>query len=95
MYRPDTSPHLQEVYDRKIRDLSGEGRFSGRQANNMNQYFRKHNMDRQVESMQVEFPYCVRGTDRQTRATAETLTLICQELLSVSHYNREPRTKII
>jgi hypothetical protein len=74
---------------------SGDGRFAARSADHLNQYFRKHVLDRQVDSMELTFPSSVRSSDRQVRVTARILKDICQEILSVSHYNREPKVRLI
>jgi len=39
------------------------GKFSGRSKNNLNQYFRKHQFEKFVESMQLEFPYWTRSSE--------------------------------
>jgi hypothetical protein len=74
---------------------SGDGRFAARSADDINQYFRKHVLDRQVESMQLTFPHSMRSSDRQIRVTARTVKDICREILSVAHFNKEPRVRLI
>lgn len=74
---------------------AGEGRYAGRSSNNMNQYFRKHQLDRQVESLQLEFPYSMRKTDLDAIETGKHLSLVLLNMLTYSSYKKEPQAKFI
>lgn len=60
--------HAGEVYEGK------DGIYSGRARNNLNQYFRKHELQRKIQSMQLEFPFSFREDLQKTRITAAYLT---------------------
>ena len=82
--------NVGEVYEG-----SGSGRYAGRSSNNMNQYFRKHQLDRQVESMQLEFPYSMRQTDINAHDTGKHLALVLLGMMGIDSYTKQPQTKLI
>lgn len=59
----------------------GGGKYAGRDSNNMNQYFRKHIFDQNVQSMQLEFPYSARDSESQAVTTAMQLALVLSDYL--------------
>jgi len=69
---------------------SGSGRYAGRSSNNMNQYFRKHDFDNQVDSLQLEFPYSMRKTESLATVTAMTLSLVLNETMKMNSYSQKP-----
>ena len=66
--------HHGEVYEGK-----GGGKYAGRSANNLNQYFRKHKMDRNVDSMELQVPNCYR-TDSEIKNTATRIATVLERL---------------
>ncbi len=64
-----------------IYEGQGGGKYAGRSSNNMNQYFRKHELDRAVESMQLEFPYSERRTEDDAEETALSLARVIMTYL--------------
>jgi hypothetical protein len=79
----------------EVYEGSGTGRYAGRSSNNMNQYFRKHELNRAVESLQLEFPYSMRKTESKATLTAVLLGLVLNDLLKASSYEKTPQTKLI
>lgn len=81
--------------DGDVFEGGGSGRYAGRSSNNMNQYFRKHDLDRQVESMQLEFPFSTRNTESQATVTAMLLGSVLSEMLKHETYTSTPKAKLI
>lgn len=79
----------------EVYEGAGDGRYAGRSSNNMNQYFRKHELDRQVESLQLEFPFSTRKTEMDATVTGKTLALVLRDMLRYIEYNEHPTTKLI
>ena len=82
-----------EVYEGK-----GGGNYGGRSANNMNQYFRKHDPDMLIDSMQLEFPYSTRCTESIATMTGVLLATVAQDILNYDPSNPlgiEPKQKFI
>jgi len=74
----------------------GGGKYAGRSANNVNQYFRKHQLDRNVESMQLEFPYSRRNSLATASATARLFYTVLTEFLGHGEgYDLDPQPKFI
>lgn len=65
-----------KVKGKNIYEGTGGGKYAGRSSNNMNQYFRKHEHERCVESMQLEFPYSERKTEDDAEEAALTLAKV-------------------
>ena len=59
---------------------AASGRYAGRSSNNMNQYFRKHLLDRQIESLQLEFPHSMRKDPLTASITGSTLAFALEEM---------------
>jgi hypothetical protein len=59
----------------------GGGKYAGRSTNNMNQYFRKHELDPWVDSMQLEIPYSHRKTSSRASSTAALMSLVMKDFL--------------
>jgi hypothetical protein len=79
----------------EVYEGSGAGRYAGRSSNNMNQYFRKHELNRQVDSIQLEFPFSMRKTESRATITAMMLGLVLKDMMKYDSYDKEPRTKLI
>jgi hypothetical protein len=77
--------HGGEVYLGK-----GGGKYAGRDSNNMNQYFRKHEHIDAVQSVQLEYPYSTRGTEANAAATAMQLAVVLEDYLKADSYDAEP-----
>jgi hypothetical protein len=73
----------------------GGSRFAGRDSNNLNQYFRKHEMDANVHSMQLEFPFSARNSESRAVLTAMLLSTVILDYLSFEQYEKEPKPKFI
>lgn len=61
----------------------------------MNQYFIKHELDRNVESLQLEFPYSTRKTESQTTLTAMMLGMVLNDMMKIKEYDKQPAMKLI
>ena len=79
-----------EAYEGK-----GGGRYSGRDSNNMNQYFRKHENIDSVYSMQLEFPFSMRNNEKAAKATGTTLAGVIAAFLSRQYYDKKVGSKFI
>lgn len=73
----------------------GGGKYAGRDSNNMNQYFRKHDFDIKVQSMQIEFPFDCRDNGVKAKATAISFATIVNNYCKQTHCNLEPDPKFI
>jgi len=81
--------------DGEVYEGAGTGRYAGRSSNNMNQYFIKHELDRNVESLQLEFPYSTRKTESQTTLTAMMLGMVLNDMMKIKEYDKQPAMKLI
>lgn len=72
-----------------------EGINVGRNSNEMNQYFIKHNKKDFVNSMQIEFPLSKTNNSLNSITTANTLAAVINEFLSYDDYDIKPKTKFI
>lgn len=79
----------------EIYEGAGNGRYAGRSTNNMNQYFRKHDLDNRVDSLQLEFPYSMRKNNAKVTLTAEMLGKVIMEVIMASSYSNTPISKFI
>lgn len=59
----------------------GGSKYAGRDANNLNQYFRKHDINFLVQSMQLEFPYSARRDDQVEYTAHDLATVIVNYLI--------------
>lgn len=84
------STNYGDVYEGK-----GGGNYAGRSSNNLNQYFRKHEMDRTVDSLQLEFPYCHRKSENDCKRTASILAQVISEFIDRTSYDKSPQSKFI
>jgi hypothetical protein len=71
------------------------GKYAGRDSNNLNQYFRKHEIDLNVQSMQLEFPFSKRKTEEDAKRTGKCLALCLESYFQYKHYENMPRQKLI
>ncbi len=71
------------------------GRYAGRDSNNLNQYFRKHENKPWVHSMQLEFPYSTRNDRTAAVQTAIKLSVVVKDYLAYTQYDKEPSPKFI
>lgn len=79
----------------EVYEGGGSGRYAGRSSNNMNQYFRKHELNRQVQSLQLEFPFSMRKTESRATLTAMMLGLVLKDMMKYNSYSQEPTVKLI
>lgn len=91
---------LVDVYrniadDGEVFEANGGSKYAGRAANNLNQYFRKHDNDELVETMQLEYPFSARKTKKAAELTAAKLSLVIEEVLRHKKYDRIPHPKFI
>lgn len=64
----------------------GGGKYAGRDSNNMNQYFRKHDKTSYVHSMQLEFPY----NERKDSETAKNTGILLANAIELyMHFSDE------
>lgn len=71
------------------------GKYTGRDSNNLNQYWRKHQISDWVQSMQLEFPFTARDDVAVATKTGETLGNILKEYLNYDSYASEPQSHFI
>lgn len=81
--------------DGEVFEASGGSKYAGRSANNLNQYFRKHQNDRYVESLQLEFPYSTRSTKKAAVITAAKLAVVIEQVAKSASYKATPHPKFI
>lgn len=79
----------------EIFEGSGGSNYAGRSSNNMNQYFRKHELDPWVDSMQIEIPYSDRKSDFGAAMTGRELSEVIQGMVDIDTYTLEPVPKFI
>ena len=87
--------HRNYSTDGEIFEGRGAGKYAGRHTNNMNQYFRKHELDPWVACMQLEIPYSHRKTESRAVLTAILLSTIVSDMLDMDSYELEPQSKFI
>lgn len=73
----------------------GGGRYAGRDSNNLNQYFRKHQPDWTVHSLQLEFPFSARSSSEALDHTVSLLTYTINEYRHFDRYDAEPYPKFV
>ena len=81
--------------DGEVFEASGGSKYAGRSSNNLNQYFRKHENERSIDSLQLEFPFSVRKDKKAAEITAAKLALVIEKLLNHSKYESIPHPKFI
>lgn len=79
-----------EVYEGKK-----GGKYSGRDSNNMNQYFKKHELDILVDSLQLEFPFSVRSNDADATTTGLKLASAIDNYMKHKSYSKSHVQKLI
>ena len=68
--------------DGEVYEGQGGGNYGGRSANNMNQYYRKHDPDTLIDSMQLEFPYSTRCTESIATLTGVVLATVATDIIN-------------
>ena len=81
--------------DGDIFEAKGGSKYAGRGANNLNQYFRKHDLIPWVDCMQLEFPYSHRKTKNRAVLCSTLLTIVLKDFLKHTEYHNEPSPKFI
>jgi hypothetical protein len=76
-------------------EASGGSNYAGRSANNLNQYFRKHDKDMMIESMQLEFPFSTRKTKKNAALAAAKLATAIEKVVLSTSYDHTPNPKFI
>lgn len=71
--------------------IGGNSKYAGRRANNLNQYFRKHDPDLKVESLQVEISPRLRNSVYNAQVTGVTLATVIDTVLDSDGFD-EPIT---
>jgi hypothetical protein len=84
----------QESMSGEVFEGKGGGKYAGRNSNNLNQYFRKHELDRNVDTMQLEIPHCHRTTSKLNSTAAKIATVLSVFLIADS-YDLNPSPKFI
>jgi len=64
------------------------GKYAARNTNNMNQYFRKHQIDKKVDSMQVEIALRLRDDETRARMTGVALATVMDTVLQSDSFDR-------
>lgn len=92
----------KSILDKKLRTSCGyvfEGkggsRYAGRDSNNMNQYFRKHEPEWTIHSLQLEFPYSTRSSKDELDHTVSFLSNTIKEYIHFDRYDAEPDPKFL
>jgi hypothetical protein len=65
------------------------GKYAGRSSDNINQFFRMHETDRFVESMQLSFPMMMRSDEQTAKLTGEVLGQIISKLLVQTEFDED------
>lgn len=73
----------------------GGGKYAGRDSNNLNQYFVKHQFEPLVDSLQLEFPFSMRNSDDVANRTAEMLSYAVIMVLQSKSYHKITQHKFI
>lgn len=73
----------------------GGGRYAGRSSDNLNQYFRKHDTDYSVQSMQLEIPFNLRNNNTEIKKTCFLLKSVIQEYCRHNFFHKEVNSKFI
>lgn len=87
--------YRQYSNDGDIFEAKGGSRYAGRSTNNLNQYFRKHDLNPWVDCMQLEFPYSHRKTDSRAQLCGTMLSVVLEDFLHYDRYSEEPSPKFI
>lgn len=73
----------------------GGSKFAGRDSNNLNQYYRKHQREQTVNSVQFEFPYSTRQNEIETEKTALNLAFVLKSMLLVNSFDKKTKINLI
>jgi hypothetical protein len=97
MWRKNLLVDLYRNYstDGDIFEAKGGSNYAGRSTNNMNQYFRKHELEPWVDSMQLEFPYSHRKTETRAELCGTLLGTVLTDFITYDKYDDEPHPKFI
>lgn len=79
----------------EVFEARGGSNYAGRDSNNLNQYFRKHDLDVRVNSIQLEIPYSCRNTENEALNTGKLLAKVILSCHNHSSYDKEPTPKFI
>lgn len=74
---------------RGVFEAKGGGKYAGRDTNNLNQYFRKHDYDIMVQSMQLEIPYKFRKNKEEASNMGTVLAFVISNYLKYNHYDEQ------
>lgn len=72
-----------------------KGNYAGRSYDNMNQFFRQHEPDKFVETMQLEFPFSMRCNELRAMMTGQRLAKLIRQLLTYTDFNQPMALKTI
>lgn len=97
IWRKDLFIHLyrQIKMGGDIFEGKGGGKYAGRSSDNLNQYFRKHDLDNSVQSMQLEIPYNLRKNDQEINKTCFLLKNVIQEYSKHNFFHKKIISKFI
>lgn len=84
----------KETLSGEVFEGKGGGKYAGRSANNLNQYFRKHEINRNVDTMQLEIPNCHRRISK-LNSTAMKIATVLSSFLIFDSYDLNPSPKFI
>jgi len=86
LFLKEYSKKLSEVSYESAKGIvlegKGGGQYAGRDSDNLNQYFRKHDMDLRVKSMQLEFPFSCRKTKINSSETGHLLGMVIKDYIN-------------
>lgn len=88
----------EKLYDisRKTICEAGPGSdYAGRSLNNLNQYFKSHTRNGNIETMQLEYPYSERYTKAKAKSTGFMLSEAIHDLLVYKTFNPTMKLPII
>ena len=97
VWRKNLFVHLYRKFSKNGDIFEGKcgGKYAGRNKNNLNQYFRKKDMDVRVQSMQLEIPYSFRKTKDTAIDTANLLSSVIMDYYRQGKFELEPNKKLI
>lgn len=91
IWKKNLFAHLwRELLPGEVFEGSGDGKYAGRSSNNLNQFFRKHFMDKNVDSMQLEIPFTWRDTPDQALITGIKLGSLFLNFSNHTFFDGQP-----
>jgi hypothetical protein len=89
LWRKDAFVQLFQDYavDGNVYEGKSGGKYAGRDSNNMNQYFRKHERYENTHSMQLKFPYSWRNTETSASLTGILLSTVLVDYLEETEFD--------